>query len=144
MTVDKMDQSEKDARLDRLGRLLVHSGAASEEEAERVADAPFLYTRLRARIEAERERREEGESWLALLGVVWRAVPAMALIAFFALALFWTASPRAGAPAAFGVEALFRTRDAGIEHIVFADTNGLSNDEVLATIMSEDEREASR
>jgi hypothetical protein len=60
------------------------SATAGEAEAERVAASPFLYARLRTRISAEEERRAGGETWLALLGVVWRSVPAMALVALFA------------------------------------------------------------
>ncbi|HEV2914861.1 MAG TPA: hypothetical protein VGX92_16410 [Pyrinomonadaceae bacterium] len=143
--VGKKSQSESDKRLDRLASSLLRTSAENEAEAERVASSPFLYTRISARISAERERREERENWLTLLGVMWRAVPGMALAAVFAFALFWSASPPgASARGGFSVEALLGTRDAGIGQIVFAETASLSNDEVLATILNEDEREASR
>jgi hypothetical protein len=133
------------ARLDRLGRETVRASALNEREAEAAASSPFLYTRLRSRIAAERVKREEGERWLAMLGVVWRAVPAMALVAVFAIALFLSASPSTRSPRSFSVEAaLLDARDAGIEHVVFADRQPLSSDEVLATILNEDERETLR
>jgi hypothetical protein len=143
--VGKKSNRERDERLDGLGRSILRSSASNEAEAEAVASSPFLYTRLRARINAERARREEGENWLALLGVIWRAVPGMALSAVFAFALFWSASPGArSSTGGFSVEALFGPRDAGVEQVVFADKTTWSNDEVLATILSDDEREVSR
>ena len=142
--VGKKKERGLDERLDRLGREIVRASATNEREAEAAAASPFLYARLRSRINAERERREAGESWLAVLGVVWRATPAMALVAAFAFALFWFTSLGARTPGSFSVESLLDTRDAGIEQVVFADRQPLSSDEVLATILLEDEREATR
>ncbi|HEU4596006.1 MAG TPA: hypothetical protein VFS10_12765 [Pyrinomonadaceae bacterium] len=134
-----------DERLDQLGRVLVRASAADHAEAEAVASSPFLYARLRARINAEAERREAGESWRVLLGVFWRSAPAMALVAAFAFLLFWTAtSPATLTPGVLSDEAFLGTPDAGFEHVVFAERNPLSNDEVLATILDDEEREASR
>ena len=142
-----------DAELDQIGRALVRASASNETEAEAVASQPFLYARLRTRIAAEEERRAVGETWLALLGVVWRSVPAMALVAVFAFILFWTSNLSNGtsgtttavSPGVLSDEALMDTREAGIERVVFADRRALSSDEVLATILNEDERgEATR
>lgn len=133
--------------LERLGRSVVRASAANEAEAEAVAASPFLYTRLRARIEAEQERRAGGaETWRALLGVVWRSVPAMALVALFAFVLFWTSNFGNGSasPGVLSDEALLDARDAGIESVVFAERRPLSSDDVLATILQGDEREVSR
>ncbi len=142
--IDKKRNQELEERLDRIGGEVVRASAADETQTEAVASSPFLYTRLRSRIAAERARREEGESWLTMLRVAWRAVPAMALAAIFAFALFWSASKGTQTPGSFSVESLLGTRDAGIEQVVFADRQPLSSDEVLATILSEDEREATR
>jgi hypothetical protein len=141
--VGKNRESGVNERLDRVGREMVRASAANEAEAEAAASSPFLYARLRTRIEAERQRREQGEGWFALFGVMWRAVPAMALVAFFAFTLFWTASLSGGTPTGFSVESLLNTRDAGIEHVVFEDRQPLSSDEVLATIL-DDGQEASK
>jgi hypothetical protein len=142
--VGKKKERGLDERLDRLGREMIRASAANDAEADAAATSPFLYTRLRARINSERERREAGESWLAMLGVVWRAVPAMALVAIFAFAMFWTTSPATLSSNGFSVETLLDAREAGIEQVVFADQQPLSSDEVLATIWNEDEREAAR
>jgi hypothetical protein len=141
----KKRDSGLDERLDRLGREILRVSAANEAEADALDARPFLYARLRSRIAAERERREEGERWLPLLGIVWRAVPAMAMVAVFAFVLFWSTSMGAGSAGNLGVESLLGTRDAGIEQVVFADSQPLSSDdEVLATILNEDEQGVSR
>jgi len=136
---------EANEQLDELGRaLLRHASASNEAEAEAVAASPFMYTRLRSRIAAEQERRAGGETWLTLLGVVWRSVPAMALVAVLAFILFWTSSFGTTTPGVLSDEALLDARDAGIENVVFADRRTLSSDDVLATILQGDERENSR
>jgi hypothetical protein len=142
--IGKKRDHGSDERLDRLGREIVRASALDEGEAEAAASSGFLYARLRARISAERERREEGERWFALLGVFRRAVPAMALAAIFAFALFLSTTSGRRNPVSFSDEALLGARDAGVEHVVFADRQPLSSDEVLATILSGEEREASR
>ncbi|MCA1634278.1 MAG: hypothetical protein LC802_11440 [Acidobacteria bacterium] len=140
----KKRERELDERLDRLGRELVRASASNDAEAEAIASAPFLYARLRTRINAEVERREAGESWLVLWSAFWRSAPAMALVAVVAFLMFWSANPSTLAPGALSEEALLGTREGGFEYVVFADRNPLSQDEVLETILNDDEREASR
>lgn len=141
------NQTRTDERLDRFGQALIRRAASNDDEAFAASDRPFLYARVRTRINEERARREAGESWLQLIGVAWRAVPAMLAVAVFALVLFWssgTVAPSLASFTAFSDEALLAERDAGVERVVFADRNPLSNDEVLATILDEDAREAAR
>lgn len=145
--IGKHNKGETDERLERLGRAIVRAAAeANAAEAEAVAASPFLYARLRTRINAEAERRAGGETWLTLLGVFWRSVPAMALVAVFAFILFWTSSlgTTTASPGVLSDEALMDAGDAGIESVVFAERRPLSSDDVLATILHEDEREVSR
>ncbi|MBD0371372.1 MAG: hypothetical protein ICV60_11090 [Pyrinomonadaceae bacterium] len=130
--------------LDRLGRAIIRASADNEEAVEAAAAQPFLYTRLRARINSERVRCEEGERWRALFGVIWRAVPAMALVAFLAFVLFLSAS-FTRTIAGYSDEALLDERDAGVERVVFTtERQPLSSDDVLATILNDEERGASR
>lgn len=125
-----------------MGRAVVRAAASNEAEAESVASSPFLYTRVRSRIAAERERRAEGERWLAVLGVAWRAVPTLALVFALALALLFTSGP--GAPPQAGVvEEALAGGGAGYERVVFSDRAALTGDEVLTTIL-EDGAEAQR
>jgi hypothetical protein len=143
MTAQKREHQAGD-KLDRLGRRLIRASASNEQAGEAAASAPFLYTRLRARINAERLRREEGETWRALFGVIWRAVPAMALVAVLAVVLFLS-STFSRTMGGYSDEALLGERDASVERMFFAtDTQPLSSDDVLATIMSDEERGASR
>jgi hypothetical protein len=143
--VSKKRDHGLDERLDRLGREVVRASAANEAEAERVAESPFLYARLRSRIASERERREGGgESWLAMLGLAWRTVPAMALVAIFAFALFWSVNLSTPNYVALSDEALLGESGAEIERVFFADRQPLSSDEVLATIINEEGQEVSR
>ncbi|HEX8774010.1 MAG TPA: hypothetical protein VF735_10405 [Pyrinomonadaceae bacterium] len=138
------DWLESNDRLDRAGRALVRASAArSEEEAAAVASSPFLYTRVLARIAAERERRETSASQLALSALMRRAVLAMSLVAVVSLSVFLFARVRTEPGRGFSDEAFFDARSAGVERILFADSGSLSNDEVLATIMNE-EREVSK
>lgn len=133
-----------DERLDQLGRELIRASAENHDAAEAVASSPFLYARLRSRINSERAQREEGESWLAMLGVVWRAIPAMAIVAILAVTLFLSASDGTSPSGVFSDDALLSASDIGAESVVFADNRALSSDEVLATILNVDEQEASR
>lgn len=130
--------------LDQLGRAIVRVSAANETEAEDAASSPFLYTRLRSRIAVERQRREEGEGWLTMLAVVWRTVPAMALVAVFALVMFlFSGTGASNQSGGFSDEALLGTRNGGVEQVVFADRQP-SRDEVLSTILGDDEQGASK
>ena len=134
----------EDERLDKIGRTLVRASASNEAEGAEAAESPFLYARLRSRINAERPQREAGESWLAMLGVIWRTIPAMALVAIFALTLFLSSNSGTLSSGASIDDTLLGASDVGVESVVFADNRALSNDEVLATILNEDEQEASR
>jgi hypothetical protein len=142
--VGKKNNLSRDEQLDRIGQEIIRASAANAEEAERAAASPFLYARLRSRIASERTQREEGEGWLAMLGVVWRAIPAMALVAIFAFALFLSANFSALPSTGSSDEALLGANDAGIESVVFADNRMPSSEDVLATILDEDGQEASR
>jgi hypothetical protein len=80
-----------------------------------------------------------------MLGVAWRAVPAMAIVAIFAVTLFLSASFGTRPAAVASVDdALLGAGDAGVESVVFADNRSLSSDDILATILNEDAQEAAR
>jgi hypothetical protein len=143
MAGEKRD-AERGARLDRIGRELVRASTGDEREAEAVARSPFLYAKIRAGVEAERRRREEGEGWFALFAVAWRAVPALALVAVLALALFLSAGAGEMTTAGLGDEALLGARDGDIEQVVFASAHTPSSDDVLTTIIGGDEKEGAR
>ena len=133
-------------RLERAAREVVRASAAGSTEAEAIAESPFLYARVRARIGEERRRREEGDGWLGLLAVALRAAPAMGLAAVLALGLFLSSGAGERAPVSgFGLgEALLAERDGDIEQVVFADARTPSSDDVLSTIIGGEESEVAR
>ena len=136
-----------DERLDGAGRAVVRSAARVGAEAEEGANAPFLYARVRARIEERRREAGAGDGWLALLQVARRAVPTMAFVAFVAAALlFWAASfgarpqdgrrPPAERFAFVSDEVVFGAGEAGVESAVLAGNGQLSHDEILSMVVN--------
>ena len=123
-------------QLDRAGRLVLFAAARNDEETEAAASSPFLYTRLRSAIAEEQRRREETGTWLPLLFVSRRAIPAMALIAVFSAILMLWSIPASTPAGLFGLEdeALSDTRDPGVEQTILS-RNALSRDEVLGIVV---------
>lgn len=73
--------------LDRFSDELMRAFEANDTEINTAATSPFLFRRIRARIEAEqRLMAEESNPWLALVAQVQRAIPVLALLAVVALA----------------------------------------------------------
>jgi hypothetical protein len=143
------DHQTQDERLDRMGRACLRAASLDEAEVERIASSPFLATRLRARIEAARRAKEESGDWLAIFGVAWRAAPAMCLAAALAVGglLFAGGNNGDDTPTVSGIftdEALLATSDSTVEDIYFDDTSALTQDEVLSTIVDEQERRTQR
>ncbi|HEX8283338.1 MAG TPA: hypothetical protein VF588_08290 [Pyrinomonadaceae bacterium] len=146
MAGEKRDRARSE-RLDGFAGEVVRASAAGVGESEEIAKSPFLYARVRARIEEEARRREEGDGWLGLLAVALRASPALGLVAVLALWLCLSsgAGERGAQVSGFGLgEALLGERDGDIEQVVFADARTPSRDDVLSTIIDGGESEAAR
>lgn len=129
-----------DNRLDELTQIVARGGGASDNEVERIASAPFFSARVRARIDAERKRREvERGGWLVTLLVAWRAVAVLLVVTVAAAAAYWISR----APAAQQIDA--RT-SAGVSRVVAGGTCALSatdecaisREEVLATLFADE------
>ncbi len=129
--------SQNNEDLDRAGRVVLKSAAADAETVEAAATAPFLFTRVRAAIKEERERREESTSWLSLIFVARRAVPVMAIVAILAAVLtVWSVGLNLSAsPSQNDEEALFGPAEPGVEQTVLARGNGLSREEVFNIVV---------
>lgn len=84
---DKRHKDElDDEMLSRFGDELLRAFEASDAEINTAAASPFLYRRIRVRIEAEERRlAEQRGAWQALLTGVKRAIPVMAMLAVVAL-----------------------------------------------------------
>lgn len=77
--------SINDETLNRFGDELLRAIEASDAEINTAAASPFLYRRIRVRIEAEERRLAEQRSvWLVLLTGAKRAIPVMAMLAVVA------------------------------------------------------------
>jgi hypothetical protein len=134
---NKQDTDE----LDRAGRIVLFAASRHDDEAEAAAASPFLFARVRAAI-SEAEQQDEATSWLPLLFVARRAVPAMTLIAILtAILTVWSIRPVAPAPG-YGLEdeALSDTHDPGVEQTILT-RNALSRDEVFSIVVDRNERE---
>jgi hypothetical protein len=76
-----------DDKLNRFSDELLRAFEAGEAEIDTAATSPFLYRRIRVRIEAEERRlAEQRGAWQALLTGVKRAIPVMAILAVVAFA----------------------------------------------------------
>jgi hypothetical protein len=87
-TNDKRGKDDlDDEMLNRFSDELLRAFEAGEAEISNAAASPFLYRRIRVRIEVEERRlaRQRG-AWLSLLAGVQRAIPVMAALAVVAVA----------------------------------------------------------
>jgi hypothetical protein len=142
---------KENEQLDNVGGALLRVAAANESEMEAATNAPFLFTRIRARIVAEKRRREEAGGWQSLPFVAWRAVPAMAILALLTAGLtIWTASPsntaNTNTPAVWyrlDDEALSDTSDPGVEQTILS-RNNLSHDEIFSIVLGRNDRSKGR
>lgn len=131
-------KQDREERLDRLGRRLVRVPLADEAEVERAASSPFLYARVRARINAEQKRPEAGEQRL-LVARVWRAVGVMGAAALLAVGSLWLTAPTGDS---FSVEGFLGAGNARFEQVAFTDRDPITNDEVLSAIVADEAEDA--
>jgi len=133
-------RNQKNEELDQIGRLLLKAAVADEKETEAAASSPFLFARVRAAIASEPGREQESRSWVQLILVARRAVPAMALVAILAAVLTILSMQIGSAPLSSqsDEEALFGVPEAGVEQSVLASRNGLSRDDVFNIVVERD------
>ncbi|HUE81436.1 MAG TPA: hypothetical protein VMM84_04910 [Pyrinomonadaceae bacterium] len=120
--------------------------AADSDDTESAVSSPFLFPRIKARMESERRRRAEvaSDRLLSFAGTVWRFAPALILITTITFSLFWFASYTIDRQTIVNSEVFIGTDASQIERVVFTNPHALSNDEVLAIIMTEGEGESLR
>jgi hypothetical protein len=128
---------DRDRKLNQAGRQLLQTVAAlNEAEAEEAAAAPFLFARVRARIEQKRAE----ENGLVFLRVLYRVVPTMALATILALLFLWLSTDVRLTSRSPNEDLLLSINDVGAERIIYIDRRSITNDEVLANILSREER----
>lgn len=81
-----------DKKLDELGKQLFKASTLTEEELSKIADSPFLYSKIKANIKAKTQTSTENLSnGFAILFLARYAVPALFCVALFSLTAFWIA-----------------------------------------------------
>jgi len=142
--MNSKNENDRLERLDHIGQELTRASLLSEQEILETVSQPFLYARIRARIsEQGRSGAVENNNWWAGLLTAWRPLAGMAVMAIIAATLFLFSAVAGtngtGGPVT-GDEA---TGETGFERII-TDGEPLSNDEVLATILNQDEMDVRR
>ncbi|HSE38477.1 MAG TPA: hypothetical protein VLG74_14325 [Blastocatellia bacterium] len=137
-----MNQAPNES-MDRLTQMVARAGGISDEAAERVASAPFLHARLRARIEAERRRRaEQGSGWLSTLFVASRAIAILSVVTIASVVTFWLSKSNASVnppPLSPRADAIAGVVTGGTCALSTTDECAISTEEVLATLFAEDQ-----
>jgi hypothetical protein len=130
-----------DEHLDLVAKSVVRAGGISDDDTETIASSPFLYARLRSRIEAEQRRRAEPQAgWFTTLLVARHAIPALVLIAVIASGAYWLTKTNS----AVGLPSV-DARNDNVNRVVVGGTCALSSteecaistEEVLATLFTE-------
>ncbi|MGE0128482.1 MAG: hypothetical protein AB7U82_10415 [Blastocatellales bacterium] len=86
MNGKRHEEEINDEALNRFSDELLRAFEASDAEINTAAASPFLYRRIRVRIEAEERRlAEQRGGWAALLIGAKRAIPVMAMLAIVAV-----------------------------------------------------------
>lgn len=141
MTKEKDSVSSE--RLDRIGRRITNAAVLSQAESDEIANAPFLFANVRTRI-AGQQLLDSSGVWSGFWQISKRAIPAMMILAAVSFGLSSYMTGNKTQPAAFSVDAYLGTTESGIENMMFTERRPLTRDEVLATIIAKDEREAVR
>ena len=132
---------DSDERFDQLTRRVARSGGISDDEAERIGSAPFLYSRLRAGIEAERRRRaEQGSGWFATLLVASRAIAVLVVVTIAAVLTFWFSKANASVsvpPLSTAADGISRVVTGGTCALSTTEQCAISTEEVLATMFAD-------
>lgn len=130
--------------LDTVARLITKAAVLSEEETNEIAAGPFLFARIRQRIANEQQSVTSHSLWTGFWPISKRAIPAMMIVAALSFGLSAVMTRNKTQPTAFSVDAYLGTNESGMENMVFAERRPLTRDDVLATIITRDEREAGR
>jgi hypothetical protein len=120
-------------KLDRFGDELLRAFDATEDEIDSAATSPFLFSRIRARIEAEeRKLTDQCNLWPLLLMSAKHAIPALTMLAVIAIAtLIFLPSQRQQQIAG-------RANSAEETPRLISDVFSFSEDEMLASVVDPD------
>src|SRR5262245_10527719 len=117
-------------KLDRLGEKLLEALEVNDNDIKTAATSPFLYRRIRVRIEREERRiTEDFGQWVTLLNQARHAVPLMVMIAAIASGLVWY-TPKPINPS---------STQSGIG-VLNGELTGLSSEDIMANLIDWEER----
>ncbi len=104
-----MAEEHREAKVEKIGRRILHAASADEETIDKIAASPFLYARIRARVAEAQAMPAAVPFYLRLLPLLARrAIPAFALLAVLAVGAYVFAGKNAPPPNPIGVnEAIF-------------------------------------
>lgn len=124
-----------DEKLDRFSEELLHALDAGEMEVNAAGNSPFLYRRIRVRIEAEERRRAGDRGKLFMLFTEARhAIPVLALITVIAIGLVWYSPSHSIEPSTF-----YGSSSAS-QAPMSSEMPGLSNDEIITSLVGWNDR----
>lgn len=135
--MNRDNNQHSETPLDRVSRDVVRAGGIGEAQADAIAASPFLYARLRARIDADKQPQASG--WLDRLTLAWRAIPALAIVAMIAVGLFvfaGTKPPVIVPPVIVTVQANDNLAPAASCPVASKDGCAVSENDVLATLFA--------
>jgi len=120
-------------KLDRISEELLHALDATSHEIEAAANSPFLYRRIRSRIEAEEKRRAgERNLWFVLLTGIKNAIPVFTMIAIITIGIVMFNPLQNGTSGSNGASLI----------IINEELPALSSDEMIATFVGWNESQS--
>src|SRR5262245_11564432 len=139
-----MDQKSRES-IDHLTKSIVRGAGADEADVDRIVSSPFINSRLRARIEAERKRQTEPVGgWFVTVLVAARAIMVLVVVTAAAVLAFWLSRTNASTsspPRITGADDVSRVISGGTCALSSTQECAISREEVLATLFADKEQE---
>jgi hypothetical protein len=136
--------------IDHLTESVVRAAGIDESEVDRIVSSPFINSRLRARIEAERKHRTESPvGWFATILVAARAITVLLVVTVAAVLTFWLSRTNAATSppptiTGAGSDDISRVISGGTCALSSTQECAISREEVLATLFADKEQEISK
>ena len=141
-----MDQNP-DESIDHLTKSIMRAAGTDPAEVDRIVSSPFINSRLRARIEAERHRRSEpAAGWFGNIVISARAITVLVLVTAAAVLTFWFSKTNASTNipprlTGAGADDVSRVIVGGTCALSSTQECAISREEVLATLFTDKEQE---
>lgn len=121
-------QRNVNERLDQIGQVLIDAAAMTDDEVE-VVTSRVLCREVWTRIVAERDCPAPSSTWLDLILVGRRTVPALLTAAIAVVAWYWIDNARMTPSAANGL-------DSQLERVALGGATMMSDDDLLTIVMN--------